>query len=246
MKGEQEMKDRLLIWLLVNIAILCIFLGIGIREKNDFIADLQMQIELKNNYIAEKEKEIAELNEVIEAKQKIQNGFWDEELFRIILSYSEKQNINLNKISNLDDDVRSKSGLTAEQIDIILKGTILEGRGKDFIIAEFVYDINAHFLLSVSAHETGWWRSNFARNRNNLFGWRAYTHNPQMAMCFDDTTHCILYVAERLQTLYLSPEGKYFRGGTVSAIGKIYATDPEWANKVIRTSGYIEQKLIEV
>lgn len=39
-------------------------------------------------------------------------------------------------------------------------------------------------------------------------------------------------MAKYLSENYLQPDGKYFNGYSISAIGKKYATDPNWANGI--------------
>ena len=215
----------------------------GILSLNKYVTSLEEQLKQKNEIIAKQEEEINELTQVIETRDKILNGEQlTDDMICIIVSYSEKDTKS-NKLKTVNDDVRLKSGLTSSQINSILKGTLLENHGEVFLVAEFVYGINAHFLLSVSAHETNWWKSEFARKRNNLFGWGAYTHNPRLAMYFNDQTHCIMHVAQRLNKLYTSENGKYYKGATVAAIGSIYATDRRWAEGVIRRSRYIEERI---
>lgn len=234
-------QDQIKIYIIFGVIFLALMLGM--HSKNLYEEELRIANAQKDAQIKALQEEITELQAVIDAKEKVRNREpLTREIIDILTSYAERHG-EAAKISDINDDVRSKSGLTVVQINNILDGSILEGHGEIFLVAEMTYGINARFLLSVSAHETGWWRSGYARKRNNIFGWGAYTHNPDLAHYFQNYAHCILHVAERLNELYISETGKYFRGATVAAIGQIYATDPKWAQKVIRTSGYIEKRL---
>ncbi|MFR7353692.1 hypothetical protein [Anaerococcus obesiensis] len=52
------------------------------------------------------------------------------------------------------------------------------------------------------------------------------------AKTFKDTGESIDHVAKFLKENYLSEDGKYYNGISTKSIGKLYASDPEWSNKV--------------
>ena len=66
-------------------------------------------------------------------------------------------------------DVRTKSEITAEQLDAKLDNR-LEGTGRYFIEAQEKYGINAEFLAAIAIHESGNGSSTAARRKNNFFG----------------------------------------------------------------------------
>ena len=75
-------------------------------------------------------------------------------------------------------------------------------------------------LAAICAHESGWGRSKLARERNNLAGMGAY--GPGLGMAFESRADCIDYLARLLA-------GK---PGTLAEVGRWYASDPAWAEKV--------------
>jgi flagellum-specific peptidoglycan hydrolase FlgJ len=68
--------------------------------------------------------------------------------------------------------VQTASGLTAEHIAQIFKGTGLAGHGleKAVVQLESDYGINAYFTIAVMKLESGDGKSRMAKNKNNLFG----------------------------------------------------------------------------
>ncbi|MFC5650200.1 glucosaminidase domain-containing protein [Paenibacillus solisilvae] len=73
--------------------------------------------------------------------------------------------------------VKSDSGLTAEHIALILKGTKLAGQGLEEAILDIEDDfgINAFFTIAVMKLESGNGKSRLSRTKNNLFGLNAIT-----------------------------------------------------------------------
>lgn len=120
------------------------------------------------------------------------------------------------------------SNLTAEQLE---KGLLydLKSYSDVFILAEEQTGINAVFLSSVAALESGWGRSEVAKSKNNLFGWTSTT-----GYCtFNSYEESILYVANKLKELYLTPDGPYFNGYSVSDINCKYNGSKFWEDTVI-------------
>lgn len=104
-----------------------------------------------------------------------------------------------------------------------------------FIEAEQQTGVNAVFLASVAALESGWGTSDLAKDKNNLYGW---TSNSGEMKSFNSVGQCILYVAENLKEHYLTPNGKYFNGYEVEDINKHYNGREEWA---VAVTGIMKQ-----
>ncbi len=126
----------------------------------------------------------------------------------------------------------SQTTLSAQQLDELFEETGMQGLGPVFKQAEALYDINAAALASIAIHESAWGASGYARNRNNLFGFSAYTSHPDSAKDFDTLEASVLYVASFLQEHYLNADGKYFVDGTLMGMNKIYAADPNWKHNI--------------
>lgn len=113
-------------------------------------------------------------------------------------------------------------GMSTEELEDVLKGE-LKKYAQEFLHAEEDYEINACFLASIAALESGWGEHRF--KTNNIFGFGK--------MEFESIPHCIDYVAWYLRKNYINESGRYYRGGTISGIGKIWCPDGgEWAKLV--------------
>ena len=120
-------------------------------------------------------------------------------------------------------DIEEPCGLTAEELEERLKGN-LKPYAQAFLHAEEDYEINALFLCAVAAAESAWGRRCF--RPNNIFG---YMTNRK----FSSIPENIDFVAWKLKKNYLNKNGKYYRGGTIEAIGKIWCPDGgEWVRLV--------------
>ena len=130
------------------------------------------------------------------------------------------------------------SNLTADELR---RGLLYELKdyAEEFIQAEKETGINAVFLSSVAALESGWGRSDVATKRNNLFGWTASSGYK----VFDSKEECISFVAERIKVLYLSPDGKYFNGYEVSDINTKYNGSQHWEDTVTQIMGNITNRI---
>lgn len=109
-------------------------------------------------------------------------------------------------------DVRSKTHLTAQDIDNLLDGK-LKGHGWKFKEVEEKYGVNAAFLVSIAILESGNGKSNKAKKRNNCFG--------LMGKSFPTVEEGIEYVAK----IIASPTGYYYgrKKYTIDRIGRTYA-----------------------
>ena len=125
-------------------------------------------------------------------------------------------------------DVRTKSDITAEQLDAKLKNR-LEGCGQHFIDAQEEYGVNAEFLAAIAIHESGNGSSAAARRKNNFFG----LMGSRGQLSFATPRECIMTAARNIS----KPNGYYFGRGryTISSIGRRYASDRRWASRIVAT-----------
>lgn len=129
-------------------------------------------------------------------------------------------------------NLRTKSGYTAEELDKVLKYD-LKGLGEYFIKAEEDYCVNAVFLASVAALESGWGRYCF--RENNMFGYGG--------MAFNSKAECIDFVARKISENYLSENGKYHSGYTVKAVNCYYNGREIWEDTVIDIMSSLMRKI---
>lgn len=130
-------------------------------------------------------------------------------------------------------DVSQPSLLTAEELNIAIEGTGLQGLGQYFYEAEQAYGVNSVFLLSIAILESGWGNSTLAQTKNNLFGYQAYDNDPNKAMYFSSKAEAIDTVGSHLAKNYLRSDGKYYNGATPAGVNVMYCSSGEWASKVV-------------
>lgn len=120
--------------------------------------------------------------------------------------------------------VEGQSGLTAGQLDSALEGTGLAGLGGDFVRAEQHFGIRADFMAAHAAIESQWGTSNFARDRNNLFGFNAVDSNPNLATAYASKAESINAYSELIRNHYLTPGADHYYGTTIHDIFVDYST----------------------
>lgn len=138
-------------------------------------------------------------------------------------------------------DLRTKSGITVSELEKAFgynqyingnkNGMI--GTAKYFVEAENKYGVNAVFLASLAILESTWGTSNYARNRNNLFGMNANTDSPDDAYNYSNKRDCVMDVAKALKTSYLTNGGVYHEGYTLPDV-RIHYCPPNnrWDDEV--------------
>ena len=156
-----------------------------------------------------------------------------------------KSRITRSSLKSLENfNVRAYSNITGAQLNTAFMGTGLRGLGSVFISAELRYHVNAVVLASIAALESSWGNSYFAKQRNNLFGYTAYTGNVNAAAYFSSKKQSIMLTARLLCTEYLSPRGKYYNGVTLKSIGKKYSTESYWASRTASVMQTIANRLL--
>lgn len=154
----------------------------------------------------------------------------------------EKLENDLEELENNGSDKISKTSmlyltnrtnLTADELEFGLKNTKLQGLGVEFKKAEEKQGVNAILLMAMAKHETGNGHSYLAKAKNNLFGFNAIDQDPiNAANKFKSKGESINHVAKFLKVNYLSEDGKFYNGISTKSIGKLYASDPDWSEKV--------------
>ncbi len=130
-------------------------------------------------------------------------------------------------------DVTTGSAGAGATIDRFFSGTNLAGLGKSFESAGKKHGVNPFFLASVAVVESGFGESEIARDKKNLFGYKAYDRDPYgSAKSFTSFQAGIEQVAEAISRDYLSPNGSYYNGKSTKDINKRYASDDMWHQKV--------------
>ncbi len=152
--------------------------------------------------------------------------------------FSVDSKIRLDKKFPIDvDEIIKNIGLdtfdSKDIIDSYFSDSPMKGLGVDFQKAQKDHGVNAIFLSALAALESGRGTSKIARDKNNLFGFKAYDENPySFAKKFPDVETGIDEVARYIKKEYLTEGGKHYNGTSIEDVNKKYATDPEWHQKI--------------
>jgi beta-N-acetylglucosaminidase len=93
--------------------------------------------------------------------------------------------------------------------------------------------VSANYLVADSILESAWGTSQIARDKHNILGFGADDSHPyEDAVAFPSFAACVDTVARYVAEHYLDPRGGYYHGPTLRGMNVLWATDPEWANKV--------------
>lgn len=133
-----------------------------------------------------------------------------------------------------------KSGITANLLNKAFVGTEMEGLGQAFVDAENTYEVNAIFLASIAALESGWGK--YDLGKNNLFGFGAHDGNVGNATAFSHKGESIMKVAKALRRDYLNKDGRYHNGASPAGINKLYCSSDQWKFKVSGIMNIITEK----
>lgn len=126
---------------------------------------------------------------------------------------------------------------TAADLDAFLAHTQLAGMGSEFVSAEARTGVNARFLFGITWTENRSGASYLAQTQHNLFSITG--DGPGGFLAYASDQQSIQSAADYLGTEYARPGGSYYRGGTIAAVGSIYAADPAWAAKVATAANFI-------
>ena len=140
-------------------------------------------------------------------------------LFSIAFSGTEALAITERKAAQID--LTTPCGYSAEELSKGLSGELFY-LAEEFSKAEEKYGVNALFLCAVAALESGWGKYCF--RQNNIFGWSGKD--------FESKADCIDFVASKIAEHYLSEDGKYYNGKTVSGVNVCYNGSDFWKKKI--------------
>lgn len=160
------------------------------------------------------------------------------------LSYRTKTSINAKDI----DNYLSSKGYTQQVEDkykdvdtyqVPSNQSKLVGESHHFIDQMNRFGANGAMTFAVAVHESGWGRSPLARNRNNLFGHKAYDKYPGAADSYGNVADAIHSHNTRFinwHYLDYTDENDHYQGGMLgnklSGINVHYASDAYWGEKI--------------
>ena len=137
-------------------------------------------------------------------------------------------------------------------INLVAPNGKMANLGSAFIENQNIYGVNGALAFGIAGNESAWGTSNYALNRNNLFGHKAYDGNPDKAGYYNSPSenvkmHDKVFISEGYMdpcdwtnrqgqgyALGMCLRGRY-NGGHVgnkaSGIAVKYASDPYWSEK---------------
>ncbi|QOY37201.1 S-layer homology domain-containing protein [Anaerobacillus isosaccharinicus] len=147
--------------------------------------------------------------------------------------------------------LRTKTAYTAEELNRFVRElkpphlpeSPLAQLGEVFIAAQEEHNVNALYLLAKAIHESNWGTSAIAREKYNLFGYKAVDSNPgEGAATFESYEACIRFIANFIKESYISPRNSQgannwryngaLLGNKTVGINVRYASDPYWGQKI--------------
>lgn len=185
---------------------------------------------LYNNVVVTDDLKVDDI-EVVEQVQQF------EEVRKIIFDSS-----NVGKISNI----------TNLELFQALEGTKLSEYTDYYLEAEQTYNINALFLVSLTAHESGWGTSNRAESQNNLSGYGVYNSNAE-GVKFNSVQESILRTAKLIREDYVNQDGKYYNGTSIYNINQRYCLledssgyDANWTKSITSIGNKLYKSILEM
>lgn len=138
--------------------------------------------------------------------------------------------------------LRSRTGIKEETFNRFLSVKEKNNRSKlwntgaVWLNAQATYGVNAAEIFAMACLESGYGMSDFAQNRNNLFGWNAVDSDPGQASYFKTVDQAIYeHVGVNLRGYLNIQDYRYFGshlGNKESGFNVKYATDNYWGVKI--------------
>lgn len=137
--------------------------------------------------------------------------------------------------------LRSYSKLDGNQLKKYLNdksktNSVYYNHTNSFVNYQQRYGMNALLVFSMANHESAYGTSNYAVNRNNLFGWDAIDSNPGNAKTFSSVDESIRQHMGRNLFGYSNVNDWRFSGPALGNKGAgfttKYASDPDWGLKI--------------
>ena len=151
--------------------------------------------------------------------------------------------VNANSPHNLyyqNLPFRSKTIYSADELNNYINNNTesyskLRNMGQAFKDAEEKYGVNALLMLSVAMNESAGGTSNYALNRNNLFGIKAYDGSNSAATYSSPYDSIIDFSKNYISNGYSNPTDFRYNGATLGnkyrGVNVRYASDPFWGEK---------------
>lgn len=160
----------------------------------------------------------------------------------------EKKDLDKEIIYN-PYNLREKSNLSREQIYSLLEGSNLQVLSDSYYEMESKHNVNAIFLMALNTEESGHGTSDLALLNNNIGGVKSASGG---WATFSDWNHSLEYIANLIDTMYLSEDGAYYNGTSIYDVNVRYCEGNQWAYnlntiamELLERANYMEVNHIE-
>lgn len=154
-----------------------------------------------------------------------------ENLVSDVKFYNYFQFLPLRSYSKLDGNQLKKYLINKSK-----SNSVYYDHTNSFVNYQQRYGMNALLVFSMANHESAYGTSNYAVNRNNLFGWDAIDSNPGNAKTFSSVDESIRQHMGRNLFGYSNVNDWRFSGPALGNKGAgfttKYASDPDWGLKI--------------
>lgn len=129
--------------------------------------------------------------------------------------------------------LKRESTITAEELEA---GLLHEMKvyAEDYIEAYEDTGIDPVFLAAKDAFESGWGR--FPTQGNNLSGFKTSER-------FDSVSESIAYVSDFMDREYLTEDGRFYKGDTISDVNHYYNGNLTWELSILRIMEGIHKRI---
>lgn len=211
----------------------------NLRDINKELINLNNEIEKKDKLIEELETEVKNSNNLSKELEDNYNKLLED--YNILKGDYEEE---IKPISFNPLNLWEKSNATEGKMKKALKDTNLSEVSHVYIEAERIWGVNAIFLASLTAEESGWGSSHRALNQNNLSGFGVYSTGSE-GVTFSSWEESIMKTAELICNNYLKSEGIYHNGITIYDVNISYCPNDggKWSENISNIAFELVEKV---
>ena len=204
---------------------LCLLIG----TMNYKTYQLHKQLESKSKQLNQFTNDKKELDKKLNKLLKESNSDKEKviKLEKELQIKTDKLDSMMKNISYNPNDINNKSNATHYHLKKAFKGTKMQGLENAFVKAEKDYGVNAIFLASLVANESGWNDSDRAKDGSNNITGHAVFNDLSRGSTFDSKEECVLSTARLIKKHYINPKGKYYNGEDIWGINKMYSINKD-------------------
>lgn len=241
-----KIKAKKLLKILIIVSLVVVFLFTSTLNFNN-------KVEALNKNMLEKDLIIEQLNDSIREQQNLNDETIketekiNEEYEKLKENYKELEQKYLEETTPVSFDPNnlwSKSNATVHDMTVALSGTGLESVADVYIRAEKEWGVNAMFLVSLTAEESGWGTSDRAVYQNNLTGYAVYGADAE-GEDFTSWSSSIMETAELICNEYLKETGRFHKGISIYNVNELYCPNDggKWSSNISSIAYSLVEKI---